>query len=217
MAEVAGTTPSAQYIYGTVELSALEPAYVDHGRRRPKPGPLTEALDRFIAEKIRELAHQINARRQEKLDDRVLDEVHEENRKLDDLKNRFLPYSSDEGNGGAGTGQSRGSGGGGGGGGGGTEWGTDPDELLYSVPQGGIDIGKDLSIVLRSMLDVSVRDSAGRPVRAVLEWFTSDRHTANVSPDSTLEAKEKGVCEIWVRVKGTNIESEHIPCPNLER
>src|SRR5262249_49856212 len=159
-----GTTPGAQYVYGTLELSALEPAYVDIGRRRPKPGPLIEALDRFIAEKIKELAHQINAQRQERLDDRALDEVHEENRKLDELKNRFLPYNADDGNGGAGKGGSGGSGGGGGGGG--TEWGTDADELVYSVPDGGIHIGKGVSIVLRTMLQVSVRDSGGRPVRA---------------------------------------------------
>jgi hypothetical protein len=48
-------------------------------------------------------------------------------------------------------------------------------------------------------------------VRASLEWFSSDRHTVSVLPDSTLEAKEKGTCEIWVRVKGTDIESERIP------
>jgi hypothetical protein len=208
VSEVAGTTPGAQYVYGTVELPALEPAYVDIGRRRPKPGPLIEALDRFCAAKIRELAHQINAQRQEKLDDRALDEVHEENRKLDELKNRFLPYNTEEGNGG--TGKS-GSGRAGGGGGGGTDWGTDADELVYSVPEGGIDIGKGVSILLRAMLQVSVRDSTGRPVRAELEWLTSDRHTASVSPDSTLEALEKGSCEISVRVQGTDLESEHIP------
>ena len=38
--EIAATTPGAQYVYGTVELPALEPAYVEHGRRRPKQGPL---------------------------------------------------------------------------------------------------------------------------------------------------------------------------------
>src|SRR5918999_1155268 len=83
--------PGSQYVYGTVELAALEPAYVEHGRRRPKPGPLTDALDQFISKKIRELAKQINAKRQEMLDERALDQVHEENRKLDEFKNHFLP------------------------------------------------------------------------------------------------------------------------------
>jgi hypothetical protein len=60
------------------------------------------------------------------------------------------------------------------------------------------------------MLQMSVRDSNGRPVRAILEWFTNDRHTATVSSDGTLDAVEKGACEIWARVKDTDIESEHI-------
>jgi hypothetical protein len=64
VSDFAATTPGAQYVYGSVELAALEPAYVEHGRRRPKPGPLVEAVDRFIGEKIREVAHKINAQRQ---------------------------------------------------------------------------------------------------------------------------------------------------------
>ena len=68
---------------------------MEHGRRRPKAGPLTEALDRFVAGKIKDVAHQINAGRQERLDERALDEVHEENRKLDEFKNRFLPEGAD--------------------------------------------------------------------------------------------------------------------------
>jgi hypothetical protein len=207
VSEIAGATPGAQYVYGTVELPALEPAYVEHGRRRPKPGPLTEALDRFIAEKIKEVSHQINARRQEKLDERHLDEVHEENRKLDEFKNRFLPNYG-EGNGGAGQ---EGTGPGGGGGGGATEWGEIPDELVFTVPEDGIQIGKGLSVAIRPILKVSVRDVNGRPVRIGLEWFTSDHHIAGISADGTLDAKEKGSCEIWVRVSGTNIVTERIP------
>ncbi len=67
VSEIAGPAPGSQYIYGTIELPALEPAYVEHGRRRPKPGPLVEAIDRFAAEKIREIAHQINEKRQARL------------------------------------------------------------------------------------------------------------------------------------------------------
>jgi hypothetical protein len=91
MSELAPATPGASFIYGTVELPALEPAYVEHGRRRPKGGPLVEALDRFVSDKVRELAHQINARRKQELDERALDEVLLENRKLDEFKNQFLP------------------------------------------------------------------------------------------------------------------------------
>ncbi len=99
VSEIAGPSPGAQFVYGTVELPALEPAYVEHGRRRPKPGPLVEALDRFIGEKVRDVAQQISARRQQKLDESTLDEVHEENRKLDEFKNRFLPTYQDGGRG----------------------------------------------------------------------------------------------------------------------
>jgi hypothetical protein len=68
---------------------------------------LVEALDRLIAEKIRLLAHEINAKRRQELDDKALDQVHEENRKLDEFKNRFLP-SFGEGDGGDGDGKGEG-------------------------------------------------------------------------------------------------------------
>src|SRR5258708_22533077 len=41
ISELAPATPGAAFIYGTVELPALEPAYVEHGRR-PKDAPLAE-------------------------------------------------------------------------------------------------------------------------------------------------------------------------------
>ncbi len=207
VSEIVGPVPGAQYVYGTVEVAALEPAYVEHGRRRPKPGPLTEALDGFVAEEIREIAAQISAQRQEKLDEHALDEVHEENRRLDEFKNRFLPsYGEGDGgpgNGGSGPGGRQGSGGA-------AEWGTEPEALDYSVPDGGVHVGKGISVPVRPLLNVCVRDARGRPVRAVLEWFTSDRHVATISRDGVLEAREKGDCEIWLRVKGTAIESSRV-------
>lgn len=45
----------------------------------------------------------------------------------------------------------------------------------------------------------------------MLEWFTSDRRIATVEPNGTLLGTGKGACEIWVRVKGTDIESVRIP------
>lgn len=205
--EVAITTPGSQFVYGTVELPALEPAYVEHGRRRPKPGPLLEALDHFIAQRIRELAQKINVRRQEKQDERELDEVFRENQKLDEFKNRFLPEYGD-GDGGSGT---KGKGPRRGGGGGTTQWGTDADSIDFSVWEDGLQLGKGLSVPLRSLLGVSVRDDKGRPVRALVEWFTSDPKTAAVSKDGVLEAKQKGRCELWMQVKGTAIKTEPIP------
>src|SRR5262249_9600223 len=166
--------PGSQYVYGTVELAALEPAYVEHGRRRPKPGPLVESLDRFISAKIREVAQQINAKRQQKLDERALDQVHEENRKLNEFKNKFLP-SDGKGNGAAGD---EGQGPGDRGGGGSTDWGEVPDAIEHSTPEEGICIGTGVTVPLRSFLEVSVRDARGRPVRAVLEWISNDSRVA---------------------------------------
>jgi hypothetical protein len=197
--------PGAQYVYGTVELAALEPAYVEHGRRRPKPGPLVEALDRFIAERIREIAQQINAKRQQRLDERALDQVQEENRKLNEFKNQFLP-SSGEGDGGTG-GEGRGPNGGGGGH---TERGEVPEAIEHSAPEGGILVAAGVRVPLRTLLNVGVRDAMGRPARAQLEWISSDPHVATVSQSGDLEAKERGTCQIDIRVKGTAIRAEPI-------
>jgi hypothetical protein len=207
MAELAPATPGAQFIYGSVELAALEPAYVEHGRRRPKDGPLVEALDRFIHEKIRELAHQINAKRKRELDEEALDQVHEENQMLDTFKNRFLPNFG-EGNGGPGPGPGAGPGGGGGGG---TEWGTEAEALDYSIPEGGLHLGIGISVPLRALLQAKVRDANGRPVKAIIEWHSSDNHIADVVREDILVAKEKGTCEIWGCVKGTTIQSARVP------
>jgi hypothetical protein len=209
ISELAPATPGAAFIYGTVELPALEPAYVEHGRRRPKDGPLVEALDRFISEKIRALAHEINARRRQELDDKALDQVHKENRKLDEFKNRFLP-SFGEGDGGDGDGK-----------GGGrrkpphygprpVDWGTEPEVVNYEVPEQGLNIGKGISVGLRAMLKVNVRDRTGRPVRAAVEWMTNDPHVATFSKGDQLDTHAKGTCQVWARAKGTKIEGPRV-------
>jgi len=210
VSELAPATPGAAFVYGSVELPALEPAYVEHGRRRPKDGPLVEALDRFITEKIRLLAHEINARRRRELDDKALDEVHKENRKLDEFKNKFLPSSGD-GNGGDGDGK-----------GAGprkpvrrgprpVNWGTDPEVLDYQVPDNGLNLGKGITVGVRAFLNPSVRDRKGRPVRAAIEWLTSDSQVATFAKGDTLVAYAKGTCEVWARIKGTKIEGPRIP------
>jgi len=210
VSELAPATAGAAFIYGTVELPSLEPAYVEHGRRRPKDGPLVEALDRFITEKIRLLAHEINARRRQELDDKALDQVHEENRKLDEFKNQFLP-SFGEGDGGDGDGQGEGRRKRMHDGPGPVEWGTEPESLHYEVPEEGLQIGKGVSVGLRAMLSVRVRDGKGRPVRATMEWLTSDPHVATFSKDDKLDSHAKGTCHVWARLKGTKIEGPRIP------
>ena len=207
ISEVAGTIPGLLFVYGSAELSALEPAYVEHGRRRPKDGPLVEALDRFIQEKIRGVAQKINAQRQAQLDEKALDKVCDENRKLDEFKNRFLPNYGD-GHGGRGK---SGTGPGGGGGGGVVVWGTEPEEIEFSRPEDGLNIAKGIVVSLRTHLEASIRDANGRPVHGTIEWFTSDPRVAAISPDGLIEAREKGSCEVWMRVKGTSIVSDRIP------
>jgi hypothetical protein len=99
VSELAPTTPGAQHIYATVELSALEPGYVDLGRKRPLDGPLVQALDIFVSESIRILAEMVNNSRRQQLDAREIDRVCEENNALNSFKNRFLPgewYAPDE-------------------------------------------------------------------------------------------------------------------------
>jgi hypothetical protein len=51
----------------------------------------------------------------------------------------------------------------------------------------------------------------GRPVRAILEWTSSDVRVVTVSKSGDLEAKAKGTCEVNIRVKGTDIEAGPIP------
>lgn len=209
VSELAPATPGASFIYGTVELPALEPAYVEHGRRRPKDGPLVEALDRFITEEIRALANEINARRRQELDDKARDQVHKENRKLDEFKNKFLP-SFGEGGGGDGEGK-----------GAGPRrpvregpqpvtWGTEPEVIDYEMQA--LNVGKGITIGVRAILNPSVRDGKGRPVRAAaIEWLTSDSRIATFSKSDKLIAHEIGTCEIWARVAGTKIEGPRIP------
>jgi hypothetical protein len=209
ISELAPATPGAAFIYGTVELPALEPAYVEHGRRRPKDGPVVEVLDRFIAERVRLLAHEINARRRQELDDKALDQVHEENRKLDEFKNRFLP-SFGEGDGGDGDGKGQGRPKRPHDGSGTVDWGTEPEVLTYEGPDHGLQVGKGISVGLRSILGVSIRDLRGRPVRGTVEWLTSDPHIATFSKGDKLKAHAKGGCEVWARVKGTKIEGPRV-------
>ena len=206
ISELVPNTPGAAFIYGTVELPALEPAYVEHGRKRPKSGPLVEALDRFIGEKIRDLAGEINARRKQELDDKALDEVQKENQILDGFKNKFLPDFEEGSGGGAGPG----GGGHGGDGGGSPEWGSVPETIELDVPDGGIQLAKGVSVDLKSLLRASVRDTKGQPVRVPIQWGTSDSKVAAVTSDGTLIGAGKGQCTIKARVKSTNIVSDPI-------
>src|ERR1700676_2820708 len=82
ISELVPGVPSSSFIYGLVELSAFEPDYVELGRIRPAEKPFVSAIDLFIAERIRELAKEINDQRCQALDDKTLNEVQRENKIL---------------------------------------------------------------------------------------------------------------------------------------
>lgn len=210
VSDLVPTTPGSYYVYATVELSALEPDYVELERKRPLPGPLVDAVDRFVVDKIRSLAKEIHDRSRQELDQQALDEVHEENRALDNFKNRFLAN---------------------GGPGGDRRPGDDKNTLkkrktrtspleLGKVPDNieldwetteTLRIGRGVSLHLAPIIEPQVLDAAGRLVpRVELEWCSANRHVITFEEGDVLEATGKGATEIWVTVKGTAIQSPRI-------
>ena len=210
VSDLVPTTPGSYYVYATVELSSLEPDYVELERKRPLPGPLVEATDRFVAEKIRDIARKISDQRRHEQDQQALDEVQEENRVLDNFKNRFLPSGGPGGDGGAGDDKK------------GTkkrrthrgilEFGSIPDiiELDWETTEI-LRIGKDVILRLDPILDPQVLDAGGKLVpRVELEWCSSDSHVIKFDEDDIVNATGKGTTEIWVRVRGTAIQSAKV-------
>jgi len=211
VSELVPTTPGSYFVYATVELSALEPDYVALGRIRPNEGPLTEAVDRFVAEKIRSLAKEISDRRRHEQDQQSLDEVHEENRKLDDFKNRFLPSGGPAGDGGIGEGG---------------KGPKDKDEPPANIREYGevpetivlgwdatqtLRIGRGVKLRIDSLLRPKVLDRTGRLVpRAKIDWYSDDRHVTQIENGDFVAAIGRGTTEIWAQVKGTPIQSPRV-------
>jgi hypothetical protein len=210
VAELVPATPGSYFVYAVVELSALEPDYVALGRVRPNDGPLIQAVDRFVADRIRDLSKEISERRRHEQNQEALDEVHEENKKLDNFKNRFLPSGGHGGNGDVGEN----------GKGPGEviretwpqEFGEVPDtiEISWDTAET-LRVGKGVSLNLAPILRPHVRDAAGRLVAHVeLEWCSGDRHVAKFEQGSRIVAVDKGTTEIWARIVGTPIESPRV-------
>lgn len=209
VSELVPGTPGSYFVYATVELSALEPDYVELGRRRPNPGPLVEAVDLFVAEKLRTLAKEINDLRRHEFDKQALDEVHDENRKLNNFKNRFLPSGGPSGDGGPGK----------------NGRGPKPRPPHPRGPEGEIPdcveldwdtaetlrIGKGVNVHAGPILQPRILDALGRVVRhAELEWCSADSRVLKFVDQGVIWATGKGRTEIWARVKRTNIESPRV-------
>lgn len=191
------TTPGSQFVYATLELSALEPDYVTHGRVRPGEGPLMEALDAFIAEHLRDLAKAIYDKRRQEKDEEELDAVAKENQMLDRWKDQFLPNAE----GGVGGGPGRGPGPGPGPGPI-PEHGLEPYQIIISAPPTGLTIGVGVDVNLKQILNPRVVDELGRSVTGVKLFYQSDDSDVvevdRVTGRAT--AVGKGQCYVNVRL-----------------
>jgi hypothetical protein len=206
ISELAPNCPGSYFVYGEAELAALTD-YVELGRVRPAPGPLVTALDHFIGEHIRELAREISDRRRQEQDQGQLDEVREENRLLDQFKNRFLSSAGIGGAGGTGT---EGQGGGGGSGGGTYEYGDEPSSIEFLRPIDTLRVARGVKLFPGALLTPRVKDDQGLTVRAgPIEWLSGDRHVVEIAGQE-LKAVGKGETEIWARLHGSQLESRRI-------
>jgi hypothetical protein len=203
VSELTPSTPGAYYVYGTVELAALEPGYVEHGRRRPKDGPLVEALDLYIAERIREIAKKINETRTHELDSKALDAVQAENEKLDQFKNKFLP-TDEKGVVGQPPRPPRPP----------TQYGTEPETIELRPHAGGLCLARGVNLHVNSIIWPHVVDADGKPVQLRMVWQSSDPTVARFVSGDLLEGRNKGSTEIWITAeigRGRKLESVHIP------
>jgi hypothetical protein len=204
------TVPGNGFVYASVELAAFEPDYVTLGRIRPNEGPLLEAVDAFIADKLRAVAKQISDQRRHEYNEETLDAVHEDNRKLDLWKNNFLPNMG-EGDGGGREGQ-----GGGGRRGRGhiaPEWGEIPAMIEFGIEERSFRVGGGVAIHLLPLMSPICRDSVGRPVGGVQFQWTSDNDKVVRFTDPSRDemiAVSKGIASVRVRVDGSAIQSEPI-------
>ena len=209
ISEVVPATPGSEFIYGQIELETLG-TYAMHGRTRPKDGPLVQATELFVTEKIRELAKQINERRRHEQDSDELDEVQKENRLLDIFKNKFMPMDGFGGDGNRG------------GDGAGPqppvppphpEYGETPFVIEMGWPEENIlRVGKGGPVRLASILKTRVRDEHGRTVPGVkLEWLSDNEQIARSDEDGVLHGRHGGICNIQAQIPGTKIQTQKVP------
>lgn len=202
--EIAPTTPGSHFIYAEVELDALSPDSVDIGRRRPNDTPLVSAVDKFLSDKIKELATKINELQKQELSDSILDDIQKENEILNKLKNEFLPSDVGEGLGNSSgelggkniissQAESRGT----------------PHEI--KVTNYTLKISRGVSVNLSSVLHPIVKDKEGKVVRSDVFWTHENTDLIKLDKKGNFTALKVGECKIFVKlVSNTKITTPPI-------
>ncbi|MBI2176682.1 hypothetical protein HYU40_05055 [Candidatus Woesearchaeota archaeon] len=201
ISEVAPTVPGSHFIYASAELDALTD-FVNTGRLRPTDGDLMMALDDFLAENIRALARKINETRMMEQDENILDDIHKDNKFLNEIKNEFMPeegqidLSSILGNEAGGKKKKKGHQ---------IDWGKIVDRINLSTYQIKCATGFKTNIV--SIVKAVAKDFNDKPVITTIHWKSNDCKILNVTPEGDLEALSKGKCTAYAYIEGSNISS----------
>lgn len=202
--EIVPTTPGSHFIHAEVILDSLDPDYVKLGRDRPNDGPLINAVDMFLAEKIKHLAQKIYELRKQKLSKSTLDEIFNDNKFLNDLKNEFLPEGGEfgfESGEGEGDGKKKKTPKG-------VKWGVKAAKIEVSTYR--LSMARGFTINLAPILNPTVKDKEGKPVRTDLTWSTDNKDLLELSKNGDCKALDKGICKLWVSVAGTMIKTPPI-------
>lgn len=202
--EIVPTTPGSHFIYAEVILDSLDPDYVRLGRDRPNDGPLINTVDMFLTEKIKHLAQKIYELRKQKLSESTLDEIFNDNKFLNDLKNEFLPeggefgFESGDGGGNGKDKKTRIQ----------VKWGSKAAKIEVSTYK--LSMTRGFTINLAPILGPTVKDKEEKPVRADLIWSTDNKNILELSKNGDCKALGKGTCKLWVSVAGTMVKTPPI-------
>lgn len=204
ISEIIPNTPGSQFVYSEVNLEALAPDYVIVGRKRPNDGPLIEALDIFIAEKMKEISKKINDKMKKEINKESLDEISKENEFFNQWKNQFLPSGGPEkgvnGEGEDGTRIHEG---------GPFEFGLIPDHIIFEKVTQSFIIGRNVNLNLKTFLNPSVKDKNEKSVRVGIDWVVDKSEIGFIEGDNFI-AKNKGKCIIKAKVSKKEIYSDPI-------
>src|SRR3989344_559771 len=196
------STPGTHFIYATIELDALSPDYVELGRKRPNPGKLVDAVDKFVSEKIWDLAKQINELNKQELDKTFLEEIQKENNFLNELKNQFLPkggsleVADSEGEGTGSRKQKTHT----------VKWGKEVHKIETQVYILKIAVG--VSVNLKALLKPTARDIHNNPIMSPnWDWKSDNKEIIEMDNDGNCIARSKGVCKVWVSLAKSSVIS----------